>query len=628
MTGKRRSARAGGLGGVLAVALLTLAPTSADAQSPALAAPATAGRPSAQVARATGNDLATPGLGWGDGNDGQLAGSTGRLPGPIPVLLPPATVSVALGRRHSLALTADGAVYSWGADSASLLGAAAGPAPAAGPAFRRVAVPEGTVVTAIATDSGHSLALSDRGAVYSWGANRSGELGDGGTAARQTVAAVAGLPAIAAIATGEHHSVAVSTDGRVYTWGANDTGQLGHSGGGSAAPLPVALPDGTRAVEAAAGARFTLVRTADGRVLAWGANSDGQLGDGSRIGRSSAGTVLLPTDQRATHIAAGGSGAVVVTERGQAWSWGDNSLGQVGDATTTDRSVPVAVPLPGGATAVDLSRAGDHTLVRTADRRLFAWGDNRWGQLGDGTTTTRSTPTVVDLPPGDDIVAMGAGFGQDLAAVASNGLDRLTVATSTPVITPAMRAEFRVDGFDDQGHWLGPVTTGVTLAIDDGTCEGMSCRSDRAGERAVTATVGSAVGRTFLRVTSSGSGPSTTASPTDDPDPSTTPPPSTTPGTTTTTTPSPTATAGGTTTRVSSTALVVPTADRPVPGTTVQPVDPPAFTRATGVLSSTGVGPWLFPALLAAVAAVATGTVLVVVSRRRHRTAPEGEPQS
>lgn len=619
------------MGGVLAVALLTLAPTSAHAQpfSSAPAAGSTSGLQSAQVVVAAGNGLATPGLGWGDGNDRQLAGSIGRLPRPVPVLLPPGTVSVALGRRHSLALTADGAVYSWGADSASLLGAAAGSAPAAGPAFRRVAVPEGTVVTAIATDAGHSLALSDRGTVYSWGANRSGELGDGGTAARQTVTAVAGLPAIVAIATGEHHSVAVSTDGRVYTWGADDAGQLGHSGGGSATPQPVELPDGARAVDAAAGARFTLVRTADGRVLAWGANTDGQLGDGSRIGRPSPGVVLLPTDQRATHVAAGGSGAVVVTDRGQVWSWGDNSLGQVGDATTTDRSTPVAVPLPGDASAVALSRAGDHTLVRTADRRLFAWGDNRWGQLGDGTTTARSTPTVVAIPQGDDIVAMGAGFGQDLAVVASNGLNRLTVVTSTPVITPAMRAEFRVDGFDDRGHWLGPVTSGVTLAIDDGTCEGMSCRSDRAGERAVTATVGSAGGRTFLRVTASGSGPSTTAGPTDAPDPSTTPPPGTTPETSTPATTTPTTTVAGPTTGATSTVLIVPTAGRPAPGPTVQPADPPAFTRATGVLSSTGVGPWLLPAVLAAVVAVAIGTVLVVVShRRRHRTAPEGEPQS
>jgi hypothetical protein len=157
----------------------------------------------------------------------------------------------------------------------------------------------------------------------------------------------------------------------------------------------------------------TLALTEDGHVWAWGSNAYGQLGDGSGVDRTT--PVELPAFPGGPVIAvsAGANHSLALTGDGRVWAWGYNALGRLGDGTTTSRLAPVQVPF---ATNVVRMVAGyDHSLAVTTDGSLWAWGLNTWGQRGDGGTLTHTLATRVPLAPGT--LAVAAGKGSSLAAV-------------------------------------------------------------------------------------------------------------------------------------------------------------------------------------------------------------------
>ena len=109
---------------------------------------------------------------------------------------------------------------------------------------------------------------------------------------------------------------------------------------------------------------------------------------------------------------AAGSIAVV---SGSAWAWGDNGFGQLGNGTTTNSSTPIAVSLPGGTTVTAIAGGGYHSLALTSSGQVLAWGYNGYGQLGNGTTTNSSTPVAVSLPSGTTVTAIAGGRFHSLA---------------------------------------------------------------------------------------------------------------------------------------------------------------------------------------------------------------------
>src|SRR5207249_3094844 len=128
----------------------------------------------------------------------------------------------------------------------------------------------------------------------------------------------------------------------------------------------------------------------------WGANGDGQLGDGTTTDRSS--PVLVAGGLSFAAVSAGGRAGVInhtcgVTSAGAGYCWGDNFYGQLGDATTTDRSSPVLVA--GGVTFAAVRAGGIHSCGVTAVGAAYCWGYNGLGELGDGTTTDRPSPGLV-----------------------------------------------------------------------------------------------------------------------------------------------------------------------------------------------------------------------------------------
>lgn len=280
---------------------------------------------------------------WGDNSRGQLGtGDTQASLEPVEVPgLGANVVAVACGQSHSCALHAGGQVTCWGANDRLQLGG--GSVTHSSHAVPVEGLPAN--LTALTAGATHTCASTAAGEAWCWGSNSSGELGDGqsGTGRSSGPVRVEGLPGPArALAPGGGHTCARVGDGEVACWGSNVTGALGDDTAlDSVRPVrPVGLSPGVRQVRA--GWAFTCAVGADGGVRCWGQNQSGQLGDGTRLHRAAPVRVTgLP--EEAVDIAAGMTSACAVLRGGRVWCWGGNAQGQLGDGSQTDPVAPVAV---------------------------------------------------------------------------------------------------------------------------------------------------------------------------------------------------------------------------------------------------------------------------------------------
>jgi alpha-tubulin suppressor-like RCC1 family protein len=268
-------------------------------------------------------------------------------------------------------------------------------------------------VGAIAVGGHHVCALTTAGAVKCWGENDWGELGDGTTTNRLTPIDVFGLgDGVAAIAGGGDYTCALTDGGGVKCWGVNGSGQLG-DGTTTNRLTPVGVSGLASGVAAITAGTFnTCALMSAGGVKCWGDNGYGDLGDGQRCGRYSCST---PVDvsglsSGVVAVAAGGGNACALTSARSAKCWGQNDYGEIGDGTTTNRLTPVAVTgLAGGLKA--LAGGVFHTCALTGGGGVKCWGLNGTGQLGDGTTTSRSSPAAVSgLATGVTAVAASSSY--------------------------------------------------------------------------------------------------------------------------------------------------------------------------------------------------------------------------
>jgi alpha-tubulin suppressor-like RCC1 family protein len=232
-------------------------------------------------------------------------------------------------------------------------------------------------------------------ALYGFGSNQSGELGNGTTAASLSPVAVGGLPgAVRQISTGLRASAAVMSDGSLWTWGNDYYGQLGYSSATVIVSTPRQVP-GLSAVSQVAlsdeGNGYAV--GSGGSLWAWGDNSYGQLGNGTTTASSS--PILVPGLTGVTQVAAGGYYTLALRSDGSVWAWGLNSGGELGDGTTTSQLRPEQVPGLTGITQI-VSGGGSSFAVRS-DGTLFSWGENGTGALGNGTAggfSDRPTPVA------------------------------------------------------------------------------------------------------------------------------------------------------------------------------------------------------------------------------------------
>jgi alpha-tubulin suppressor-like RCC1 family protein len=199
----------------------------------------------------------------------------------------------------------------------------------------------------------------------------------------------------------------------------------------SAAPSPDAGPTigGATVSDTVAGVRFTSVSADlgpsyalgdDGNAYAWGLNSMGQLGDGTTTNRLTPVRVAAPAGVTFTELSGGEGFAIALDPNGQAYSWGQGPYGQLGDGDTQSRIAPVAVQMPAGVTFTDVDAGSYHALAVGSDGLVYGWGYNGHGRVGDGTTVQRTAPVQVATPAGVTFTTVEAGNTYSLA-LASDG---------------------------------------------------------------------------------------------------------------------------------------------------------------------------------------------------------------
>ncbi len=205
---------------------------------------------------------------------------------------------------------------------------------------------------------------------------------------------------------GSTHTCKLSSDGAAYCWGGNGQGQGGIGELSTRIRQPMAVATTLRFVRLAAGYVHTCGLTADGSAYCWGWNGRGELGDGTTQTRTVPSPVAT-TLRFSTMV--GGTGPVTcgVTGTGQAYCWGQNSGGQVGDGTNVDRLTPTAVAAP---EAFRLLTMGYETCGLAASGRSYCWGNNTFGGLGVGDTLKRAAPTPVAGGVSFAALAAGAEF--------------------------------------------------------------------------------------------------------------------------------------------------------------------------------------------------------------------------
>ncbi len=213
------------------------------------------------------------------------------------------------------------------------------------------------------------------------------------------------------------HTLALTTGGELLAWGNNNRGQLGIGNTTSSdTPVPVSLPPGTTVTAIAAGESHSLARTTGGHLLAWGDGSAGQLGDGSTMDSEVPAPVALPPGTRARAVVGGCFHTLALTTKGKVLAWGDNGQGELGNGHSGNTmDTPVRVQLPRRTKVTSVSAGCGFSLARTTKGHVLAWGDGRSGQLGNGRVVSRDIPVRVKLPKSQTAIAIGSGEQAQIA---------------------------------------------------------------------------------------------------------------------------------------------------------------------------------------------------------------------
>jgi alpha-tubulin suppressor-like RCC1 family protein len=280
---------------------------------------------------------------------------------------------------------------------------------------------------------------------FAWGQNLNRQLGDGGFEAYSPVpVAVSGLEFVSAVSAGGNHSLALLADGTVVAWGDNENGQLGN-GSTLTSNVPVAVSGLTHVKAIAAGGSHSLALLSNGTVMAWGDDESGQLGNGATA-ESVETPVAVKGLTGVKAIAAGGSHSLALLSNGTVMAWGANESGQLGTGTVKASTAPVAVKGLSGANAI--SAGGEFSLALLSNGTVEAWGSNEVGQLGNtslGEELLSDVPVPVETLTGITAVAAGTdhslalrggtvlAWGDDAAGELGNGVMKPSEVTPVAV---------------------------------------------------------------------------------------------------------------------------------------------------------------------------------------------------
>ena len=415
-------------------------------------------------------------MAWGNNTSGQLGdGSTSESNVPVPVIGVSSVTSIAAGGSFGLAV-AGGAVSAWGDNFYGELGNGTN-----ANSDVPISVSGLSGVTSIAAGGGHALATLSTGVVMAWGDNFYGEIGirTASTEVDEPVAVRLSrqISSVSASDPGSNRgfSMALAGNHTVKTWGYDAFGQLGDGSIRVNVTRPVNVKALTGAIAVSAGSDFSLALTTNGTVTAWGDNSAGQLGIGT-TGNNIVTPKAIGGLTGVTAIAAGFAHGLALLANGTVMAWGDNSYGELGDGSTVGSDTPVAVS--GLSDAIAVAAGGDYSLALLSDGTVMAWGDNSYGELGDGTTVGSDLPVPVIGLTGITAIAAGLEHGLALGSDGSvmawgnNGAGQLGDGASggtsdTPVTVTGLTGSTVTAVAAGLDHSLGLLSNGTVVAWGD-----------------------------------------------------------------------------------------------------------------------------------------------------------------
>ena len=260
-------------------------------------------------------------------------------------------------------------------------------------------------VREIALGYRHACAMTTANEVWCWGSKGYGQLGDGTTAVRTSPTQVSGAGGFSQLQVGAEMGCGLRTNGRISCWGIGSNGQLGN-GAFSEVLVPTDVSSANTFNSVTTGYNFACGLVSGTRAAnCWGANYTGQLGTGST--NQAAAPVAVSGGHQFVSLNAGHYHACGINSLNQLLCWGQNNTGQLGIGTTTEATLPALVTPPAGVTFNSVSPGYSHTCATTTAGTVYCWGFNNLGQLGDGSTTNRSVPVQVQTLTGIVEVASG-----------------------------------------------------------------------------------------------------------------------------------------------------------------------------------------------------------------------------
>jgi alpha-tubulin suppressor-like RCC1 family protein len=396
---------------------------------------------------------------WGDNDWGQLGnGSSARSETPVPVAGGLKFASVTAGVWSNCGVTTAGAAYCWGYNVEGQFDDGWGDLWSNKP----IAVPGGLTFSTVSDGAYHRCGVTTAGAAYCWGYNGHGQLGNGSMTTSSTPVAVGGGLRFVSVSVSGEHSCGVTTAGVAYCWGSNLHGELG-DGSSKSSSTPVLVAGGLTFANVSAGSDgsdgygpdYSCAMTTAGEAYCWGSNVHGELGDGSTIDSST--PVAVAGGLTFASVSAGAGRTCGVTTGGAAYCWGNNSTAVLGNGSTIDSSTPVAVA--GGLTFASVSAEGSHSSCGvTTSGAAYCWG---------------SIPSSSPIRVADEITfeALSSGGGHSCGVTAAgvaycwgqNGSGQLgngsTTNSSTPVAVAGSLIFANVSAGDS--HSCGVTTAGT-----------------------------------------------------------------------------------------------------------------------------------------------------------------------
>jgi len=261
----------------------------------------------------------------------------------------------------------------------------------------------------------HTLYLKTDGTVWATGMNADGQLGNGSTTGSVTPLKITSISDVKEVSAGMYHSMALKRDGTVWAWGDNLYGQLG-DGTFTDRKSPIQVPGLSNIISIIASQHHSVALKNDGTVWVWGANTYGQLGIGI-ISNYSSSPTQIPGMTSVKKISGFGNCTFIIKTDGTLWATGENVYGILGDGTTTTRVSPVKITAI--SNVIDIASNSGHTVALKSDGTVWTWGSNSNGQLGNGTTTNSLVP--VQVTSISSIVSIAAGSNHCIA-LKNNGI--------------------------------------------------------------------------------------------------------------------------------------------------------------------------------------------------------------